>query len=535
MAGDALGDYLLHGAPARISPHPLFDADFYLEANPDVAASGMDPLDHFLSSGAAQGRDPHPLFDVAWYAQRYREQLGDMNPLVHYVTIGAVQGLDPHPLFASSYYTARSGGGAAARQNALAHYLAHGAADPNPLFDRAWYATGIPGQDIDPLVHYVRFGSRRRPPHPLFDPAHYLAWNPDVAASTQDPLAHYLSSGAAELRDPHPLFVSRDYVAQAEAAGLAGARLNPLAHYLMLGAAHGLSPNRWFDPAFYLRRHGDVADAGLNPALHYALAGARERRDPHPLFNTEYYLAHAPDVAEAGRDALGHFLRGGEQEGRRPRPPDRHTPECAVTDIPFEVLRSPPSAAGRAACLFVTYSADGDVAGHVLTHLAALRAAGLMIVLAVATDGLDRPFSPAAMALADGVLLRTNHGWDFAAWAAALTAFPDLWQASLLLLLNDSVYGPLDDAALEAVVERARRSPAELVAPHRQPAGPASRAELLHGVDADRAGAPGRPLVLAGRAQRGRQGRRHRALRARPAGAPGAGRGVGGHPVPDAA
>src|SRR5262249_46924067 len=50
-------------------PHPLFDPQFYLNANPDVAASGFEPLFHYLETGWREGRAPHPMFDPAWYAR----------------------------------------------------------------------------------------------------------------------------------------------------------------------------------------------------------------------------------------------------------------------------------------------------------------------------------------------------------------------------------------------------------------------------------------------------------------------------------
>jgi hypothetical protein len=44
----------------------LFDTAWYLAANPDVAAAGVDPLQHYIDYGAAEGRDPNPLFDSEW-------------------------------------------------------------------------------------------------------------------------------------------------------------------------------------------------------------------------------------------------------------------------------------------------------------------------------------------------------------------------------------------------------------------------------------------------------------------------------------
>ena len=34
-----------------MKPHPLFDTDWYLQQNPDVAAAGMNPLLHYMQHG----------------------------------------------------------------------------------------------------------------------------------------------------------------------------------------------------------------------------------------------------------------------------------------------------------------------------------------------------------------------------------------------------------------------------------------------------------------------------------------------------
>jgi len=48
----------------------LFDAGFYLAANPDVRASRMDPLDHFLAHGIIEGRRPSRHLTAAQVEQR---------------------------------------------------------------------------------------------------------------------------------------------------------------------------------------------------------------------------------------------------------------------------------------------------------------------------------------------------------------------------------------------------------------------------------------------------------------------------------
>lgn len=70
-----------------------FDAEFYLTAHPDIAASGMDPLEHFLVTGWREGRDPHPRFSVKDYLETYPDIAhAGMNPFVHYVRTGRAEG-----------------------------------------------------------------------------------------------------------------------------------------------------------------------------------------------------------------------------------------------------------------------------------------------------------------------------------------------------------------------------------------------------------------------------------------------------------
>jgi hypothetical protein len=44
---------------ARFAATGLFDRDWYLKENPDVAQAGMDPLFHYVQYGAREGRAPN--------------------------------------------------------------------------------------------------------------------------------------------------------------------------------------------------------------------------------------------------------------------------------------------------------------------------------------------------------------------------------------------------------------------------------------------------------------------------------------------
>ncbi len=80
----------------RAAVTAAFDPSFYLGANPDVAADGVDPLEHYLTSGWREGRDPSPQFSLADYLDAYPDiAAAGVNPLVHYVTAGRAEGRTP--------------------------------------------------------------------------------------------------------------------------------------------------------------------------------------------------------------------------------------------------------------------------------------------------------------------------------------------------------------------------------------------------------------------------------------------------------
>lgn len=85
----------------------LVDREWYLATNPDVAAAGIDPVDHYMQFGAAEGRKPRPpvdrprtldemLFDRDWYlAQNPDVATAGLDPFDHYMGFGAGEGRHP--------------------------------------------------------------------------------------------------------------------------------------------------------------------------------------------------------------------------------------------------------------------------------------------------------------------------------------------------------------------------------------------------------------------------------------------------------
>ena len=72
--------YLFNRQYRLIKKSGLFDTAYYLESNPDVAESGMNPLVHYLSSGAAEGRNPNPLFDASNYDDEFVAENNETYP-----------------------------------------------------------------------------------------------------------------------------------------------------------------------------------------------------------------------------------------------------------------------------------------------------------------------------------------------------------------------------------------------------------------------------------------------------------------------
>lgn len=82
-----------HPAVSVLKQSGLFDGKWYLEQYPDVAADGMDPVEHYVHHGAAEGRNPGPEFDTKYYLENNLDVASaGVNPLQHYVEHGRQEG-----------------------------------------------------------------------------------------------------------------------------------------------------------------------------------------------------------------------------------------------------------------------------------------------------------------------------------------------------------------------------------------------------------------------------------------------------------
>ena len=73
----------------RVIKSGFFDEAYYLENNPDLISSGINPLKHFLLYGGLEGRNPGKNFDSMFYLDTYPDvRKAKLNPLIHYLDHG---------------------------------------------------------------------------------------------------------------------------------------------------------------------------------------------------------------------------------------------------------------------------------------------------------------------------------------------------------------------------------------------------------------------------------------------------------------
>ena len=71
----------------------LFDSSYYLRANADVAAAGIDPLTHYCEYGWQEGRDPAFFFSTTFYLSSFEDvRKAKVNPFAHFVAFGLAEG-----------------------------------------------------------------------------------------------------------------------------------------------------------------------------------------------------------------------------------------------------------------------------------------------------------------------------------------------------------------------------------------------------------------------------------------------------------
>ena len=112
----------------KIKASGIFDPDFYLKANPDVAAQAGDPLMHYLREGWREERSARAIVRSSLLSQSISRATRkiDTEPLLHFITEGWRQGKKPNPYFDPLYYAQEQSDLDFAGINPLSHYIKKG-------------------------------------------------------------------------------------------------------------------------------------------------------------------------------------------------------------------------------------------------------------------------------------------------------------------------------------------------------------------------------------------------------------------------
>lgn len=119
------------------------------------------------------------------------------------------------------------------------------------------------------------------------------------------------------------------------------------------------------------------------------------------------------------------------------------------------VLKAPPASfIGKEVCFFVSHAPLGVTLEYTRQYIRAIRDAGVQVVLCLANDNLWLPIDKSIEDCVDGLMIRQNVGFDFAAWADMLRTFPEVWKSDRVFFANDSLIGPF--ASLESIMQDIR-------------------------------------------------------------------------------
>jgi Rhamnan synthesis protein F len=126
-----------------------------------------------------------------------------------------------------------------------------------------------------------------------------------------------------------------------------------------------------------------------------------------------------------------------------------------------------PVAAGQGGeiCLFVTHATTPALKPHVTHHARCLAESGFAVVLIVNAEreGMEVALGADLLHQLAGAYVRENVGFDFGGWGHGWALGGGFPGATRLLLVNDSIVGPLDRKAFARLLERLRSSADDVV------------------------------------------------------------------------
>lgn len=138
---------------------------------------------------------------------------------------------------------------------------------------------------------------------------------------------------------------------------------------------------------------------------------------------------------------------------------------CASDAVSLVALKAPDQISTQEVCLFVTHAARPALKRHTVLHLEHLLDANVPVILILNTnlDSAEIQIDAGLLARLQGVYVRGNRGYDFAAWSHVWKTMHQIPGCTRLYLVNDSVIGPLDTRHFQQMIERIRSSNADVI------------------------------------------------------------------------
>ncbi len=390
---------------ALVKASKYFDANWYLDTNPDVMSLNKDPAEHYLKHGWLESRLPSSNFDPVQYAKEHPDC--HICPVLHYEL--------------SQHQTKQE-----KAQKKMSDY---DLCKASKYFDAKWYLKSYPAvkkAKMDPISHYLKFGWKEgRNPSKLFDTKWYLAAYPNVAKAKMNPLVHFLKYGLRENRLPLP-------------------PNKKIPEGITKSQAHKIAKSKFFDKEWYITSYPEVVKTKIDPALHYLTVGWKKGYNPSLNFDTNFYLTQYPDVSRSKTCPLWHYIRFGEKERRSALPPNApHFPNSAH-DIIWQRPNYNPKNITRLA-IFASYSSNGKIADYVVHYLKGLKEVCDAIIFVASS-----PLIPTELNKIKKFVVyaeaKVHNEYDFGSykrgyqWAANNKL---LNKTKELVLCNDSCYAPI--------------------------------------------------------------------------------------------
>lgn len=114
----------------------------------------------------------------------------------------------------------------------------------------------------------------------------------------------------------------------------------------------------------------------------------------------------------------------------------------------------------RTLCVFAHYDRDGIIDDYVVHYLSELARLGCDIVFVSTAPGLRDGTIERIRPYCSRIMWRENVGYDFGSWRDGLATCGDLSRYDRIVIVNDSVYGPLRDLGEVFDAMAARGAPA---------------------------------------------------------------------------